>query len=255
MSDLHSRDKPENVAEETYGDILNEAIPPPEEGVDEAVSIDEVSEESISPPEEEADEAENFDGISEEAITPHEDNSKEVSKPKKSRAKAYFKIFRTVCSSLIVAAAVVVLVVYFLFPVMRIYGSSMSSTLVDGDIVIAHKTTKLDRGDICAFYYGNQMLCKRVIGLAGDSIEIKTDGTVYVNGEELDEPYLKGKSLGDCDIEFPYIVPDGNYFVLGDNRRVSIDSRHDAIGCIPEEQMVGELVFCILPLPSFGTIK
>lgn len=226
MSNIHSRDEPENEAASVPEDIQEVALPPPEDDV-----------------------------IAEEAEDTRDDASEEISAPKQSRTKAYLKILRTVCSSLIVAAAAVVLIVHFVFPVMRIYGSSMSSTLVDGDIVIARKTTKLERGDICAFYYGNQILCKRVIGLAGDTIVIDPDGTVYVNGEELDEPYLKGRSRGECDIEFPYIVPDGYYFVLGDNRRVSIDSRHDEIGCIAEDQMVGKLVFCVLPLPSFGTIK
>lgn len=164
------------------------------------------------------------------------------------------RIIGKVCSSLIVAAAVVVLIVNFAFPVMRIYGSSMSSTLVDGDIVIGWRTTELNQGDICAFYYGNRILCKRVIGLGGDVIEMDDKGTITVNGETLNEPYLKAKSIGDCDIEFPYTVPADCYFVLGDNRRSSLDSRNTAVGCISEEQIVGKLVYRILPPPAFGQI-
>lgn len=174
---------------------------------------------------------------------------------KKSRVGDLLAVIRNVCISMIVAAAAVVLLVYFAFPVVRIYGSSMSSTLVDGDIVITRRTTELERGDVCAFYSGSKILCKRIIGLEGDVIEIDKEGTVYVNGGELDEPYLKGKSLGECNIEFPYTVPDDSYFVLGDNRRVSIDSRNTAVGCVSEEQVVGRLLFCVLPFPSFGKIR
>lgn len=184
-----------------------------------------------------------------------EDSESDSSDKRKKRAKDYLAIVRNVGITLLVTASVVVLVVYFAFPVVRIYGNSMSATLVDGDIVIAHRTTKLDRGDICAFSSGNRVLCKRVIGLEGDVVDIDKFGTVSVNGEELVEPYLKGKSLGECNIDFPYTVPEGCYFVLGDNRRVSIDSRHTVIGCVSEEQMVGKLEFCILPFPSFGKIK
>ena len=165
-----------------------------------------------------------------------------------------FRVVRKVFFALLVTAAAVTLIVSYAFPVMRIYGSSMSSTLVDGDIVIAKKTTALKQGDICAFYSGSRMLCKRVIGVGGDEITIDKEGTVFVNGEELDEPYLKGKSLGDSDVEYPVVVPQNSYFVLGDNRRTSIDSRNSVIGCISDEQVVGKLLFCILPLPSFGTI-
>ncbi len=174
---------------------------------------------------------------------------------KKRTLKEYLKMLRTVCATLIVAAAAVVLLVNFVFPVMRIYGSSMSATLVDGDIVVAHKTTKLGYGDVCAFYSGSRILCKRVIGLAGDEVNIDEDGTVYVNGKALEEPYLKGKSLGDCDVEFPLTVPENSYFVLGDNRRASVDSRNNIIGCVPREQVVGKLLFCLLPFPSMGKIQ
>ncbi len=188
-------------------------------------------------------------GTPEESIAENEAESK-----KEIRGKGYLRILRNVLISLLIAAAVVVLIENYVFPVMRIYGSSMSATLVDGDIVIAHKTTELSRGDIIAFYYGSGILCKRVVGVAGDEITMDDSGTVYINGEELEEPYLKGKSLGECDVEFPITVPENSFFVLGDNRRASIDSRNTVIGCVSEEQVVGRILFCILPLPSFGRI-
>ena len=177
-------------------------------------------------------------------------------KPVRAAAnKRIRRILRNMLLSMLVTAAAVMLTVQFVFPIMRIYGSSMSSTVIDGDIVIAHKTTALNRGDVCAFNYDGKILCKRVIGVADDVIDMDENGTVFLNGEVLDEPYLKGKNLGSCDVVFPVTVPENSYFVLGDNRRNSIDSRNMMIGCISEEQVVGRLLFCILPLPSFGAIK
>lgn len=172
-----------------------------------------------------------------------------------TRSRRFLRVLRNVLVWFLVTAAVLTLIVSYVFPVVRIYGSSMSSTLVDGDIVIARKTTDLKQNDICAFYSGNNVLCKRVIGVGGDEISIDKDGTVFVNGKILDEPYLKNKSLGDSDVEYPLTVPENSYFVLGDNRRTSVDSRNSVIGCVSSEQVVGKLLFCILPLPDFGVIE
>lgn len=163
-------------------------------------------------------------------------------------------VLKKIFAALLVSAAVVTLIVNYAFPVMRIYGSSMSATLIDGDIVIAQKTAHIKQGDICAFYTGSRILCKRVVGVGGDEIKVDKDGTVFVNGKELDEPYVKAKTLGDGDVDYPVKVPRDSYFVLGDNRRTSVDSRYSVIGCVSSEQVVGKLLFCILPLPSFGRI-
>ena len=141
------------------------------------------------------------------------------------------------------------------FKVLRIYGSSMVPTLEDGQIVVAVKSSHFEQGDIVAFYQGNKMLIKRYIAEAADWVNIDEDGNVYVNGEELDEPYIAEKSFGETNIELPYQVPDERYFLIGDNRDVSIDSRNTAVGCVSKEQIVGKVVFRVWPLSDFGPIK
>ena len=151
--------------------------------------------------------------------------------------------------------AVAVLVATLWLPVLQIYGSSMTPTLVDGQIVFSSKTKDMEPGDIVAFYYNNKILIKRVVANAGDWVDIDQDGTVFVNGSELMEPYLEEKSFGDADIELPYQVPDGKYFVMGDHRETSVDSRHTSVGCIGMEQVVGKILFRVWPMESFGKVE
>jgi signal peptidase I len=159
----------------------------------------------------------------------------------------YKRALKSTVSLLIVAAAIAILVVTLWMPVLRVYGSSMTTTLEDGDIVVLVKGSDYDTGDVIAFYYNNKILIKRVIAQAGDWVDIAEDGTVSVNGVELDEPYVTEKSYGECDLEFPYQVPDNRVFVLGDHRSVSIDSRSSQVGCVSEEQVVGKLEFRVWP--------
>ena len=155
---------------------------------------------------------------------------------------------------LIVVAAVAILVAMLFLPVLRIYGQSMNSTLVSGELVVSVKNASFHTGDIIAFYYNNNILVKRVIANSGDWVDIDLDGNVYVNHELIDEPYLNEKSFGEPDIDFPYQVPDERIFVLGDNRAVSIDSRHSAVGCVTSEQVVGKIVFRVWPLNRIGPV-
>ena len=131
----------------------------------------------------------------------------------------------------------------------------MSPTLHNGDIVVALKGTKPEKGDLSAFYFNDKLLVKRVIAEAGDEVSILPNGTVSVNGATLSENYVSGKTLGDCDIAFPYVVPQDRLFVLGDERSVSLDSRHTAIGCVAPEQMVGRVVLRIWPLNQLKLFK
>lgn len=174
------------------------------------------------------------------------------------RREKYMHRFRiTVRStflSLVVVAAAAVLVAVLLLPILRIYGKSMSGTLNAGDIVVSVKSSRMETGDIVAFYYNNNILVKRVIGHQSDMIDMDNDGTVYVNGVEQEEPYLNERAYGETNIELPYQVPDGKIFVMGDNRATSIDSRNTSIGCVAEEQVVGKIVFRIWPLADFGPV-
>lgn len=169
--------------------------------------------------------------------------------------RRYHTVLRSTIFTLVVVAAVAVLVATLWLPVLQIYGSSMTPTIKEGEIVFSVKHSDMKPGDIIAFYYNNKILVKRVICGAGDWVDIDEDGTVYVNNEELEEPYLKEKALGECDIEFPYQVPDGRVFVMGDHRSTSVDSRNTAIGCIAQEQIVGKIAFRIWPLSRFGSIR
>lgn len=167
------------------------------------------------------------------------------------------RLVRSIVSTtniLIVVAAMTVLIAVMLLPVLRIYGQSMNSTLVSGDLVISLKGASFKTGDIVAFYYNNNILVKRVIANSGDWVDIDLDGNVYVNQKKIDEPYLEEKAFGEPTIDFPYQVPDERVFVLGDNRSVSIDSRHSSIGCVTSEQIVGKIVFRVWPLNKIGPI-
>lgn len=168
--------------------------------------------------------------------------------------KRYHTVMRSTIYTLITVAAVAVLVATLWLPVLRIYGTSMTPTLQDGEIIFTVKTSKLEQGDILSFYYNNKILVKRVIATAGDWVDIKEDGTVYVNDVELDEPYLTEKAFGETNIELPYQVPDDRIFVMGDHRATSVDSRNTAVGCVAEEQVVGKIVFRIWPFNRLGVI-
>lgn len=168
--------------------------------------------------------------------------------------KQYSRVLRSTLYSLIVVAAIAVLVAVLLLPVLQIYGHSMSPTLEEGDIVLSVKGAELNSGDLVSFYIGNKLLVKRCIAGPGQWVDIDRDGNVYVDGELLDEPYLTEKALGDGNIEMPYQVPESRWFCMGDQRATSVDSRHDSVGCISEEQIVGRIVFRIWPLNVFGAL-
>lgn len=167
----------------------------------------------------------------------------------------YKSVLRSTVNTLVVVAAFAVLVATLWMPVLQIHGSSMTPTLVEGQIVVSVKGSKFEQGDLVAFYIGNKLLVKRVIAGPADIIDIKEDGTVFLNGNELDEPYVSEKSFGECDLELPYQVPESRYFLMGDHRETSVDSRSSVVGCVADEQIVGKIVFSVWPIPTFGSIE
>lgn len=174
----------------------------------------------------------------------------------REKAKCHFRrSLWNVAVVLLVVAAVTVLVATRLLVLIQINGDSMSPALEAGEVVFLYQTKEIEKGDIVGFYYGGRILLKRVIGCGGDQIEMDRDGNVYVNGEPLAEPYLTEKSLGKCNLVFPYQVPEGMLFVLGDNRPVSVDSRTRALGCVEESQIVGKAVFRAWPLERVGFMR
>ena len=162
----------------------------------------------------------------------------------------YTRVLRSTIYALVVVAAVAVLLATLFLPVLQVSGDSMNPTLQDKDVIVLVKSGSLKTGDLCGFYWQNKLLLKRVIGLPGDIISLDENGVVTVNGTVLDEPYVDELALGECDIKFPYQVPENRYFVLGDHRATSIDSRSSVIGSVEKSQIVGRVFLRIWPLSS-----
>ena len=183
-------------------------------------------------------------------------STEEISKElKRVRYRSGYRwALRSTIYTLLIAAALAVLVATLWMPVLRIYGNSMTPTLENGEIVVSVKDGEFKAGEICALYYNNKLLVKRIIGCPGDWVNIDRDGNVYINGELLDEPYVKDKALGDCTVEMPFQVPEERYFVMGDDRAISLDSRNAAIGAVSVDQIVGRILYRVWPINKLGEV-
>ena len=160
----------------------------------------------------------------------------------------YLKLLKSTVYGLIIVAAVASILATLIMPVLEVNTSSMKPTFNENDIVLALKTKNIKAGDVIAFYHGNKILVKRVIASSGNYVDIDEEGNVYINGYIINEPYVKEKILGETDVEFPYQVPEGAYFVLSDDRSSSIDSRNSEIGCALEENIIGKILIKVWPL-------
>ena len=170
------------------------------------------------------------------------------------RGSLYWKSLQSTIAVLVVVAAVAVLITTLFLPILQISGDSMSPTMENNEIIVLWKTKKFERGDLIGFYYQGKILLKRVVALPGDEVAIDAEGNVYVNGEILEEPYVPEKKLGDCDLEFPYKVPGTSYFVLGDRRSNSVDSRNSVIGAVSREDIIGKVFLRVWPIARFGFV-
>jgi signal peptidase I len=170
------------------------------------------------------------------------------------RGTYYRQALRGTVSVLLVVAAIAVLITTLFLPILQISGDSMSPTLEHNEVVVLLKTKNFERGDLIGFYYQGKILLKRVIALPDDEVAIDADGNVYVNGELLEETYVTDKGHGDCDLEFPYKVPGTSYFVMGDRRSNSVDSRNSAVGAISRDDIIGKVFLRVWPLPKFGFV-
>lgn len=174
---------------------------------------------------------------------------------KRIRRETYYRqALRGTVSVLLVVAAVAVLITTLFLPILQISGDSMSPTLEHDEIVILLKTKEFEPGSLIGFYYQGKILLKRVIAQPEDEVAIDADGNVYVNGALLEEPYVTDKKLGNCDLEFPYKVPGTGYFVLGDRRSNSVDSRNSVIGAISREDIIGKVFIRVWPLERIGFV-
>ena len=169
------------------------------------------------------------------------------------RSKGRFRqALRGTFGTFVVVAALAVIIAFIFLPVLRITnGHNMEPGLQPGDIVILQKTDDVKTGDVCAFYFNNKLLLRRVIAREGDKVEIDEKGYVKVNGEFLEEDeYISEHALGQCDIDFPFRVPAGQLFVMGDNRDYALDSRATNFGCIAQDEIFGKPLARIYPFGS-----
>lgn len=188
-----------------------------------------------------------------EAVTEIKQEPKKTDKKKNSFHLSVYDLVSIIMSSFIIIA----IVFTFAFRLVGVEGSSMTDTLQDSDWLLTVNKEIYERGDIVVITepnYFNEPLIKRVIARGGETVDIDfSTGTVYVDGVALQEPYTREDYILPKldDIDFPYTVPDGHIFCMGDNRNGSTDSRSTLIGPLDERYVLGKAVIRILPFGDF----
>ena len=158
-------------------------------------------------------------------------------------APSYWKTLVGILSGTFVLILIILNLFTFVFSVVQYYGDGMEPSLKNRQILVLRKTDQVEKGDIVAFYYNNKVLVRRVICTGGEMLTIDKGGNVYIDGKLEEEPYVGDLSMGQCNISFPYNVPIGQFFVMGDNRPVAMDSRLSEIGTISKDRIIGKVLF------------
>lgn len=171
------------------------------------------------------------------------------------RKKTIYEKIRKFLGVMAVAFAVAVLVTHYFLPIVSVESPSMEGTIHEGDVVLGATQHDYNHGDIIIMYVNNKLMVRRLIASSGDEVDIRDDGTVYVNKQTVEQDYVTEPTLGNSDLEYPYTVPAGQFFVLGDNRKDAVDSRMSQFGCIAKEQIAGKVIFRVWPITSFGLLK
>jgi len=170
------------------------------------------------------------------------------------RRKAYKRVMRGILISLVLLIAVITIVMNLWIAVLQVNSSGMKPLLEMDEIVLVIRTEALEKNDVIACYHNGTLQIKRIVAVAGEAVSIDADGVVSVNGEELDEPYVAEPNLGDGDIDYPFLIPAGTVFVLGDNRLQSMDSRRSEFGPVSREKILGKVIYRIWPLSRFEPV-
>ncbi len=162
-----------------------------------------------------------------------------------SRQAEYRKTAVILVVTLLITAMLLLLLFTQVISVVRYHGEGMEPGISHGETLVLLRTRKAEQGDVIAFYYNNQLLVRRVIAEGGQQLTIAEDGVVSINGTVLEEPYILRHSIGQCNLKFPYYIPPENFFVMGDDRAIAMDSRLKEIGTVSEDRIMGKLLFAI----------
>ena len=191
---------------------------------------------------EEDDEDEDEDEDDEE-----DEEDEEPRRKKKKPARTVLKVFLILLLTVLVLAigASVYMVMQYGYVV---YGTSMAPSLVEGDLVLAIPKSLPVTGDLVSFNNGDRVLIKRAIGCPGDEISVSEDGRVTLNGIELNESYALFTEGDAGDVSYPLTVPEHFYFVMGDNRANSVDSRYSVLGMVSEQDINGRIFLRLWPM-------